>query len=154
MMVTVTNTIFCDKMGFKSKIRNLKDCAVNSMIFNNYYDEDIDDNLVYLESRDGLDFTGNIFRITEELSTGKYGDLKIHVHAKPQVVDKIKAYQKKIILVVTYIRILICKKQRKDRENKDKINIGNYIHGAVFFIHRITENMIHLLKAYVNFLKA
>ena len=102
-MVTVTNTIFCDKMGFKSKIRNLKDCAVNSMIFNNYYDEDIDDNLVYLESRDGLDFTGNIFRITEELSTGKYGDLKIHVHAKPQVVDKIKAYQKNYNLKIDKI---------------------------------------------------
>ena len=103
-MVTVTNTIFCDKMGFKSKIRNLKDCAVNSMIYNNYYDEDIDDNLVYLESRDGLDFTGNIFRITEELSTGKYGDLKIHVHAKPQVVDKIKAYQKNYNLKIDSLK--------------------------------------------------
>ena len=81
-------------MGFKSKLVNLKDSAINSMIYEAYYKEDIDENLVYLESRDGLDFTGNIFRIVEELSTGNYGDLKIHVHAKPHVVDKIKAFQK------------------------------------------------------------
>ena len=81
-------------MGFKSKLVNLKDSAINSMIYEVYYKEDIDENLVYLESRDGLDFTGNIFRIVEELSTGNYGDLKIHVHAKPHVVDKIKAFQK------------------------------------------------------------
>lgn len=68
-------------MGFKSKLLNLKDCAINSMIYDTYYNKDLDENLVYLESRDGLDFTGNIFRIVEELSTGKYDDLKIHVHA-------------------------------------------------------------------------
>lgn len=64
------------------------------MIYNTYYNHDIDENLVYLESRDGLDFTGNIFRIVEELSTGKYGDLKIHVHAKPHVASKIEAFAK------------------------------------------------------------
>ena len=81
-------------MGFKSKLRNFKEGAVNSMIYNTYYNEDLDEKLVYLESRDGLDFTGNIFRIVEELSNGNYDDLKIHVHAKPHVVDKIKDYQK------------------------------------------------------------
>ena len=79
-------------MGFKSKLGNFKDCTINSLIYNAYYNHDIDENLVYLESRDGLDFTGNIFRIVEELSTGKYGDLKIHVHAKPHVASKIEAY--------------------------------------------------------------
>ena len=91
------------KMGFKSKLLNFKECAVNSMIYNAYYNKDIDENLVYLESRDGLDFTGNIFRIVEELSTGNYGDLKIHVHAKPHVVDKIKAYQKNYDLKIDKI---------------------------------------------------
>ncbi len=81
-------------MGFKSKLLNFKDCAVNSMIYNTYYNKSIDEKLVYLESRDGLDFTGNIFRIVEELSTGKYGDFKIHVHAKPHVAKRIKALQK------------------------------------------------------------
>ena len=90
-------------MGFKSKLRNFKDCAVNSMIYNAYYDEDIDEKLVYLESRDGLDFTGNIFRIVEELSNAEYDDLKLYVHAKPQVVDKIKAYQKNYNLKIDKI---------------------------------------------------
>lgn len=90
-------------MGFKSKLLNFKECAVNSMIYRQYYNDDLDDKLVYLESRDGLDFTGNIFRIVEELSKGKYGDFKIHVHAKPQVVDKIKALMKNYDLKIDKI---------------------------------------------------
>jgi CDP-glycerol glycerophosphotransferase len=90
-------------MGLKSKLLNFKECAINSMIFREYYNPKIDENLVYLESRDGLDFTGNIFRIVEELSSGRYGNLKIHVHAKPQVVDKIRAYQKNYNLKIDKI---------------------------------------------------
>ena len=90
-------------MGLKSKLLNFKDCAVNSMIYKAYYKDEIDSNLVYLESRDGLDFTGNILRITEELSTGKYGDLKLFVHAKPKVVDKIKALAKNYDLKIDKI---------------------------------------------------
>lgn len=90
-------------MGFKSKLRNFKECAVNSMIYNAYYNSDLDEKLVYLESRDGLDFTGNIFRIVEELSNGDYDDLKIYVHAKPQVVHKIKAFQKNYNLKIDKI---------------------------------------------------
>lgn len=90
-------------MGFKSKLLNFKECAINSMIYNAYYDDKIDENLIYLESRDGLDFTGNIFRIVEELSTGEYGNFKIHVHAKPQVVDKIKTLQKNYNLKIDKI---------------------------------------------------
>jgi CDP-glycerol glycerophosphotransferase len=73
------------------------------MIYNAYYNGDLDEKLVYLESRDGLDFTGNIFRIVEELSTGNYGELKIHVHAKPQAADKIKALQKNYNLKIDKI---------------------------------------------------
>ena len=61
------------------KIRNLKDCLDNSSIYDAYYNGSIDENLIYFESRNGRDFTGNIFRIVEEVSTGKYGDFKIHV---------------------------------------------------------------------------
>ena len=91
------------KKGLKSKLINFKECVFNSIIYNTYYNKDIDENLVYLESRDGLDFTGNIFRIVEELSTGNYGNLKIHVHAKPQVVDKIRAFQKNYNLKIDKI---------------------------------------------------
>lgn len=90
-------------MGFKSKLRNFKDCAINSRIYNTYYNSDLDENLVYLESRDGLDFTGNIFRIVEELSTGDYGDLKIYVHAKPHIVGKIREFQKNYNLKIDKI---------------------------------------------------
>ena len=37
-----------------------EDLLENSEIYSNYY-LDIDEDLVYLESRDGNDFTGNIF---------------------------------------------------------------------------------------------
>ena len=105
MTDTVTNyfSFFWDIMGFKSKLINFKDCAINSMIYNTYYNKDIDENLVYLESRDGLEFTGNIFRIVEELSSGNYGNLKIYVHAKPQVVDKINALKKNYNLKIDKI---------------------------------------------------
>ena len=83
-----------EKKGWKSKLLNFKECAINSMIYRNYYNKKIDENLVYLESRDGFDFTGNIFRIVEALSTGKYGKFKICVHVKPQAVEKIKQFQK------------------------------------------------------------
>ena len=90
-------------MGFKSKLLDFKEGVANSMIYNAYYNSDLDDDLIYLESRDGLDFTGNIFRIVEELSTGKYGDFKIHVHAKPHIADKIRALQKNYNLKIDKI---------------------------------------------------
>lgn len=82
------------KSGLKHKFHDLKDSSVNSMIYKSYYNDSIDDKLVYLESRDGLDFTGNIFRITEELSKDEYSDLKINVHAKPHVKEQIMQLQK------------------------------------------------------------
>ena len=81
-------------MGLKSKLFHFKDNAKNSMIYKSYYKDNIDDNLVYLESRDGNDFTGNILRIAEELSTGDYGNLKINVYAKEEAVNKIKVLSK------------------------------------------------------------
>ena len=52
MTDTITNNFlfFCDIMGFKSKFRNFKECAINSMIYDTYYNKDLDENLVYLES--------------------------------------------------------------------------------------------------------
>jgi len=78
------------KKKFKKKRKEMKRFRQNTLIYREYYNASIDDNLVYVESRDGNDFTGNILRIVEELSTGKYGDFKIQVYAKPKVHSKIK----------------------------------------------------------------
>ncbi|AMD17394.1 hypothetical protein TL18_04785 [Methanobrevibacter sp. YE315] len=77
-------------MGLKNKIKHKKEDLVNSYIYRSYYDDSIDENIVYLESRDGHDFTGNILRIAEELSTGAYGNLKIYVYAEKEVFSKIE----------------------------------------------------------------
>ena len=71
-------------------IRKIKEYAINSYIYNTYYHEKVDEGLVYLESRDGNDFTGNILRIAEELSKGKYGEFRIVVYAKENVHEKIR----------------------------------------------------------------
>ena len=81
-------------MGFKAKIKHLKEEAINSYIYKSYYNDSIDDSIVYVESRDGRDFTGNILRIVEELSSGKYGDFKIYVYAYENFVAKIEAFKK------------------------------------------------------------
>lgn len=74
----------------------------NSEIYEEY-SKPIIDNLVYVESRDGGDFTGNIFRIVEELSSGDYGDYQIHVYAKNDVPSKIKQFQKNYNLKIDKI---------------------------------------------------
>lgn len=92
-------------MPLKQKLANLKDCMDNSSIYKLYYDEKLDDNLIYLESRNGLDFTGNILRIAEEVSTGRYGDFKICVYATPETKSKIsrlkRNYNLKIDRIIT-----------------------------------------------------
>ena len=85
------------------KIRNLKECMDNTSIYDAYYTSPIDDNLIYFESRNGRDFTGNIFRIVEEVSTGKYGDFRIHVYATPSVKRKILEYKKEYSLKIDKI---------------------------------------------------
>lgn len=84
----------------KEDINEFKQHLINSLIYYNYYHKKIDDNLVYVESRQGNDFTGNVLRIVEELSTGNYGNFKIHVYAKPEVQSKIKELQKNYSLKI------------------------------------------------------
>ncbi len=60
-------------------------------IYNIYYNEPLDEKLVYFESRDGGDFTGNILRICEELMKPAYGGLRFCVYTKPGVAEKIRA---------------------------------------------------------------
>jgi len=100
-------------MAIKQKLLKLKQCFKNDLVYYNYYHKNIDESLVYVESRQGNDFTGNIFRIVEELSTGEYGDLKIFVHAKQDVHSKIKELQKNYNLEINEIssdEITACKK--------------------------------------------
>ena len=89
-----------NKKKLKKKLKKLKEISINSLIYNAYYHKKIDENLVYVESRDGKDFAGNILRIVEELSTGKYGDYKIVVYAKENVHPKIKELQKNYSLKI------------------------------------------------------
>ena len=85
-------------MGFKEAIKHslmlLKDSLLNSLIYFTYYNMKIDEHAIYVESRDGNDFTGNILRIVEEISSGEYGDYKIYVFAKKGVHEKIKRLSK------------------------------------------------------------
>ena len=81
-------------MGFIDKFRNLNECKTNSAIYDAYYNSGIEDDMVYIESRNGFDFTGNLFRIVEELSTGKYGNFRIYVYAESHVNAKIEEYRK------------------------------------------------------------
>ena len=81
------------KSKLKRKVGKYKEGYINSSIYK-AYEEGIDENVAYFESRDGNDFTGNIFRLVEELSTGKYGDYQIYVYAKEGVVPKIEKLQK------------------------------------------------------------
>lgn len=81
-------------MVLKEKLQNLTDCRENTKIYNVYLNESIDENIVYLESRNGNDFTGNIFRIAEELSSGEYGDFEIYAFANNEVKSKIREFQK------------------------------------------------------------
>lgn len=100
-------------MAFKQKLLKLKQCFKNDLIYYNYYHKKIDENLVYVESRDGNDFTGNILRIVEELSTGEYGNLKIFVYAKQDAQSKIKELQKNYNLKINEVssnEITACKK--------------------------------------------
>lgn len=81
-------------MGFVTKLNHFKDCRENSKIYDIYYNEPVNDDIVYVESRNGKDFTGNMFRIVEELSTGKYGNFKIYVFANDNVKVKITEFQR------------------------------------------------------------
>ena len=56
-----------------------------------YYRRPLDGKLVYFESRDGGDFTGNILRICEELMKPRYGGLRFCVFTKEGVEEKIRA---------------------------------------------------------------
>ena len=81
-------------MALMDKINNLNECADNTAIYKSYYNDKIYENIIYLESRNGQDFTGNIFRIVEEISSGDYGNFKIYFYSTEDVKSKIELFQK------------------------------------------------------------
>lgn len=90
----------------KKKYYFLRNLLVNSYCYFVYYHVKIDENMVYVESRDGKDFTGNIFRIVEELSRDEYRKLKIYVWAKkekwPMIAELCENYKlKKLRLIAS-----------------------------------------------------
>lgn len=87
----------------KKDIKRFKQHFINDLIYYNYYHRKIDNNLVFVDSRQGNDFTGNVLRIVEELSTGKYGNFKIQVYAKSGVEDRIKELKKNYNLKIDKI---------------------------------------------------
>ncbi len=105
-------------MGFKQKIRNIKDCKDNSSIYDVYYKENIGESLIYFESRNGRDFAGNILRIIEEISTGRYGDFNICVFANPAVKLKIEEFKKNYNLKID--RIITSEKEASKTLEKAK----------------------------------
>ena len=90
-------------MSLIQKLRNFKDCRDNSAIYDVYYNEKLDNNIIYFESRNGLDFAGNIFRIVEEISSGNYGDFNVFVFASKDVELKIREFQKNYNLKIDKI---------------------------------------------------
>ena len=88
---------------FKKKIKKIKGNFFNSLIYYIYYHIKINQNVVYVESRDGNDFTGNILRIVEEISSGEYGNYKIFVFANKDIHPKIKELQKNYNLKISHV---------------------------------------------------
>ena len=78
----------------RKKRQNLRTLLIHSWWYFLYYHTKLDENLVFIESRDGKDFTGNIFRIVEELSKKEYMHLKICVWANKSVHPTIQLLQK------------------------------------------------------------
>lgn len=66
---------------FKKRYISFRTHLVNSYCYYFYYHAKIDDNLVFVMSRDGKDFTGNMFYIVKELSKPEYNNLSIIVYA-------------------------------------------------------------------------
>lgn len=78
----------------KKRIRKLFVLLLNTMYYFLYHHVPLDDHLVFLESRDGKDFAGNILRIAEALSTGDYGRFKMIAHVDRKTISRAKTLRK------------------------------------------------------------
>ena len=88
--------------NLKSDIAGYKKNIINSLCYSTY-GKKIDENLIYVESMDGEDFSSNILRIVEELSNKEYGKFKIIVYAKKECVSKVNELQENYGLNISKI---------------------------------------------------
>lgn len=79
----------------KKRIEALRVDLRNSYWYAFSYKRKIDENMIFVESRDGLDFTGNIFRIVEELAKDEYSNFKVYVLARKNVAARIERLKSK-----------------------------------------------------------
>ena len=71
-------------------ISNIKECLINSEVYNVYYNRPVRDDLVFVESRNGKDFAGNILRLAVRIRE-LYGDrYTICTAAVPDRMDHIR----------------------------------------------------------------
>ena len=91
------------RSGLKKKLKNLKKNGLEKLFYHTYYNSSINENLIYIESMGGKDFSSNILRIVEELSSGDYGNYKIYVYAREKVKSRIKELQKNYNLKIDNI---------------------------------------------------
>lgn len=79
--------------------------TLNSIYYFAYYRIPLFKKLVFIESRDGKDFAGNMLRISVELSTGKFGKFYQVVRVNKAILPRARklrdAYQLKRVLFVT-----------------------------------------------------
>ncbi len=80
--------------GFRKSLNKIKKKFYNDYVYHAYYHAKIDEKAIFVQSRGGDDLTGNMLRMVEELSSGKYGDYKICLFAKKEAVPKIKELEK------------------------------------------------------------
>lgn len=82
----------------KQRYNKFRVLLVRSWWYFLYYHAKLDDKLVFVESRDGKDFTGNIFCIVQELSKEEYQDLKICVWVRKEALPTFRTLQKNYAL--------------------------------------------------------
>lgn len=92
-----------NKKKLKKSLRNLKKNSLEKLFYHTYYNSSIKEDLIYIESMGGKDFSSDILRMVEEISTGAYGNYKIYVYAREKVKARIKELQKNYNLKIDYL---------------------------------------------------
>lgn len=82
-------------MNFKKLKKKVKSYKKNTTLNDYYHNLQIDNNLIFLESKNGNDIAGNIFYLLKELSNKEYADFKVLLSLKTELhVQKRKLLEK------------------------------------------------------------
>ncbi|WP_304093798.1 glycosyltransferase [Methanobrevibacter ruminantium] len=119
------------KKILKKEMGKHRDILINMSTYHTYYHTKIDEDIVYIESKNGKNFLSNLVSITEEISN-IYKDFKIFVYANKKTEEKIKKLQKTHNLKIHKII-------RKESEALRTLEKAKYI---------ITDSYVH--KKYVK----